>query len=414
MNERHWLVEFFRWDAKAVLAVVLGLAVLIGLALAAAEGNLVANFDFGGASLADKAPNMIQVKGSLSVYPQVSGNLKFGWMTAGTSEFSNKSVADLMKRDYNSGADNSEFRISGLDKGAYQLKATVGSPSGSLSTRIRVGDLATTVTVATGSWQVMNLTVSLETDDLNILFSSANGTDPWGVCGLAIYQAGNLPQASFAVTVSPAQQTIAIGNTAVFSVGVTPVNSYASKVTAQIAGLAAGMTAEFVPAELTVPPGVMELRIYTTKATPVGTYTLLVTVKGNDAVATQQTVSLSLDIASGAGVPPSSESNVILPTRTPGETKQDFNKVDAFVAEQRAKALQHDNFLDMAAIGDALANVGIFEQLPTPKTTTEAILQKLVGAGIISSTTDSAPQVSTAPAPGFWRSLWQSVFKPAS
>ncbi|MFA5009867.1 MAG: hypothetical protein WC553_01375 [Patescibacteria group bacterium] len=430
MNNRHWLVEFFRWDIRAVLAAVLGLAILVGVTWAATATTLLVSFDFGGASLSDKAPNMVQVKGGLSMYPQTSGNYKFGWVTAGINEFSNKTVSDLMKRDSNSGPTGAIFRISGLEQGIYAFKATVGSADTKLSTRMRVGSLATGTTTIADSWQVMTLTAQIDTGTADLVFSSFNGSDAWGICGLSVYDTvGTISTAGFSVTATPSSQPIKAGNTAVFRIGVTPSNNYASKVTAQVSGLVGGMTANFMPAQLGDLPGEMELNIYTADTVPTTSYNLVVTVVGDDVSAVQDSVTITLTVTSGATVGPDSGNSTIggnsttggtnevpsLSLRTPTEVKADFVKVDDFVAEQQAKALKKNNFAELKDISDALSSVPVYEDLPQAQTTTEAILQKLVKTGIIGSTSESAPQVDQTPAPplGFWQNLIKSIFKPA-
>ncbi len=416
MDRRHWLVEFFRWDARTILAASLGLVILIGLAWAATDLNLIAAFDFGGASLTDKAAGMIQVKGSLSTYPKQSGTLTYGWVTPGISEFSDKTVSDLMKRDYNTGSSGSIFRVTGLEQGNYSFRATVGSSSNALSTRMAIGDTATSVTVPAGTWQTAILSTVVDTASVDLVFGSANnGVDSWGICGLSIYSiTGGVAQPTFAVATTPVQQTISAGNTVVFTIGVTPVDNYASSVGAQIGALVAGMTAEFVPAQLSTLPGTMSLTIYTTEKVPSANYSLLVTVTGSDVNRTKRTVPVSLNITA-SNEPTVDGEMPVLPLRTAQEVKSDFNKLDEFVAEEQARVIDRNNFLEMKGVSDALSSIPTYEGMPEPKTTTESILQKLVTTGIISSTTDSAPAVQESPKPiGFWQGLWQSIFKSAT
>jgi len=392
----------------------LGLVILIGLALAATDLNQIVAFDFGGASLMDKASGMVQVKGSLSIYPKKSGNITYGWATTGISEFSDKLVSDLMKRDYNTGPAGAIFRIDGLEQGNYNFKATVGSSASALSTRMTIGDSATSVTVQEGSWQMATLTTRVDSGTVDLVFNSANGLDPWGICGLAVYLAtGEVPQPTFAVAMTPPEQTLTAGNAAMFTIGFTPIDNYSSAVGAKISGLVEGITAEFAPAQLNTLPGTMSLTIYTTKQVPPAIYSLLVTATGKDAAVTKRTVPFRLVVNSEttttAGETP------ILPIRSLQEVESDFNKLDTFVEEEKEKVVNRNNLQEIKGVGDDLSNVTIYEGLPEPKTTTEAILQKLVTAGIISSTSDSAPAVQEAPKPiGFWQGLWQSIFRAAT
>lgn len=433
---RHWLIEFFRWDARTVLAAVLGLAVLIGFTWAATSNSLVVKFDFGGASSTDNETGAIPVKGGLSVYPKISGVFQYGWDSASISEFVDKNVTDKMQRDYNTGVNGSVFKISGLEPGAYSFKATVGAPSAPLSTKIQSGALATSVTTAPGNWGTASLNVMVDNSGtVELTFSSSNGIDSWGIDGLSIYTATGSTTPGFEITLDPTQKTMRAGDTAAFSVGVTPVNNYASRVSAAIAGLVTGMTAEFIPAQIASPPGTMELRVYTTTNVPPTVYDLVLTVKGDDPTAVQKTMHVKLTLtAAGVTTPlnnsisqtdntlvgPNGESGdqalLDLPPRTAKEVKEDFAKVESFAAEQKAKAIQQKNFLEIKDIGDSLAaGAPVYTDLPKPTSVTESFLQKMVSAGIIGTISDAAPQVQTTPEPmGFWEKIFQGVFRPAS
>ena len=416
-NKRHWLVEFFRWDARTILATSLGLAILVGLTLAATELNLVVAFDFGGASLADKASGMIQVKGGLSAYPKQSDNFTYGWATAGISEFSDKTVTDLMKRDYNTGSAGTIFRIAGLEQGNYNFKATVGSSSNALSTRMTIGNLASSVTVPAGTWQTTALVTTVDTGTADIVFNSGNGVDSWGISGLSVYSVtGAVSEPTFVVTTTPVRQTITAGNATVFTIGVTSIDNYASTIEAQVSGLVSGMTAGFVPAQLIRLPGTMNLTIYTTDAIASANYSLLVTITGKDTNFTKRTMPIGLTIVSPTiDLPTVDNQTPVLPIRTSKEVKSDFNKLDTFVAEEKAKVVGRNNFLEIKGVADALSSISTYESMPEPKTTVESILQKLVTTGIISSTSDNAPPVHEPPkATGFWRGMWQSIFRPAT
>lgn len=435
MGIRRFLVEFFRWDARAILAMALGLAVLIGFAMAATSSTLLVNFDFGGASVADKDANSVAVMGGITNFPKTTaGGIDYGWTTAGINEFSDKSITNKIDRDYNAGPNNSVFKLSGLDAGSYRLSARVGSSTSALSTKLKVGSLTTSVTTQLGSWQTANLNLQVDNSGtIEIVFSSANGTDNWGICGLGVYKVtGTASTPTFAVAVTPATKTIPAGDTAVFSVGVTPLDNYGSAVSATVTGLVSGMTAEFSPPEIT-PPATMELRIYTTKLVPPTNYQLVLTVTGQDELAVQKTSAITLSLTAGTTTSPNQpvvtnpdgtmtdpnspiDGEVDLPPRSAKELGADFDKIDSFAAEQRAKALQKNNFLEMTDIGQALsASAPSYQTLPEPKTTTEMVLQKLVTSGIISTTTDAAPPVQAAPkAPGFWQNLFEGLFKTAS
>jgi hypothetical protein len=431
---RHWLVEFFRWDARTILAAVLGLAVLIGFAWAATENSLLMTFDFGGATASDVQSGAIPVKGGASVYPKISGIWQYGWVNSSISEYVDKTVVDKIKRDYNSGDDGANFRISGLEPGNYSFKATVGASNVALSTKMQSGALATSVTTAPGSWSVATLNLTVDNSGtVDLIFSSSNQVASWGISGLAVYTAsGVTAEPGFVVTLTPSQKTMRVGDTGVFALGITPTNNYASQVSAQVSGLVTGITAELTPSQISNLPGVMELRVFTDKAVAPTIYDLTVTVRGNDPSAIQKTLNLRLNLVAVNSIIPMTNETVTnsttgtsggaeslipdLPPRTAKETKEDFAKVETFAAEQKAKLAQENNLTEMKGIGsDLTSGVSVYTDLPKPVSVTESLLQRMVGAGIIGTLSDAAPPVQAKPEPpGFWQKVFQGIFKQAS
>jgi len=431
-RDRHWLIDFFRWDARATLAAALGLLVLIGFAWAATSGSVIATFDFGGAAASDLAVGAIQVKGAATQYPTTAGTLQYGWRTAEMFESVDKTVADRLNRDSNSGVNGAEFWVSGLEADTYSLAFMVGASDKVFSTKITSGAQATSVTTTPSSWKTANLSVAVDNSGiLKLVFSSANGSNEWGVCSLVLSAAtGVMESPSFAVAVSPPQVTIRPGDTVAFSVGVTPLQNYANGVSAEVAGLVTGMTAEFMPAQLTNLPGTIELLLYTAKTVPPAIYNLNILVRGNDVAATQKYVTVRVAVTTtgtsgdsglsntttDSSSDSSSSPNGGLPPRTAEEIGADFDEIEAFAEEQQAKALQQKNFLELGDIGSALSGgVPVLTGLPEAKTATESILQKLVNNGIIGVASDAAPPVQMTPKPpGFWQRVIEGIFSPAN
>ena len=422
-TQPHWLLQILRWDLRATLAVVLGLAIWIGFSLAASDALYA--FDFGTASFADLNPGDIRVSGGVSLYPQTSGSITFGWMGSAITEFSaGASVADKRNRDRNGGQPPNTFKIGGLPAGSYKFAATVGAASGVISTQMTIGDRSTAMTKENG-WGTIVLTSEVTGDSVEIGFASANGTDGWGVNTLLINPAtGGVPQLGFALSVVPAGYQLTAGGVATFSVGVTPVNNYSAPVDLAVSGLVGGLTAEFVPSKLLTLPSSSELRLKTATTLPPTTYTVLVRAVGEDSQTVTKTAVVQLvilapttDIPGGTVTPPvGTDTSGGQTLRTEQEVRDEFALIDAYVRQvEEQKLVKVKDFTELQVISDSMAGfpLGTFD-LPPPKTGLEASLQFLTRAGIIDVTLSTAPRsAQRAPEPlGFWARFWGAVSSP--
>jgi len=95
----------------------------------------------------------------------------------------------------------------------------------------------------------------------------------------------------FAITGSPASQTVQAGTSTTYTASITPSGGFTDTVSLSVSGLPAGASASFVPAAVTGGSGNSTLTVNTTAATAAGTYTL--TLTGTDgALAHSTTVTL--------------------------------------------------------------------------------------------------------------------------
>lgn len=98
-----------------------------------------------------------------------------------------------------------------------------------------------------------------------------------GVSGAVVLAANSKPD--FSLSALPSPQTITAGQTATFSVGLSPVNGYTGAATLAASGLPTGATATFTPSTVSATAG-SSLSVHTTTSTPAGSYT--VTITGTD------------------------------------------------------------------------------------------------------------------------------------
>ncbi len=413
-KQQKLLLEFIKWDLRSIIAAILGLVVLIGIGLAATGDELLYTFDFGTASSADVATGAIQVTGGGSIYPRGSGNVRFGWVTTGVQEFSRGAeVADKLLRDFNTSSSGvSQFRLSGLESGTYNFKFHVGDSTNKISTLIKVQGRQAVIT-RTGDWGTVELPVVVDGSSqlINIDFTSGASDAIWAINALQIYKSAAVAaQPTFNVSVTPTSHTITAGSTAVYAIGVTPMNNYGSGVDLSITGLVAGMQAEFIPPTITSLPGTAELRLSTSASTAPTSYEFAVRVRGRDPDVVTKTVIVQLQVR--AGQQTSTDPNApdsggvvnpdgsITPTgsQVPGdvrsldEIEEDFSLIDQYVAAEAQKIVTRTNMNELTGISHDTSAFPVLSELPEPKTAVERSLQFLTRNGIIESTYDTAPR----------------------
>jgi PKD repeat protein len=104
--------------------------------------------------------------------------------------------------------------------------------------------------------------------------ASLTVTDDSGSTSAPVVRTITVPD--FSLSATPTSQTIAVGGSATFSVGVTPGTGFAGSVAFSIAGLPAGATASFSPTAV-LTSGSTSLTVTSSASTPSGNYVLAVT-----------------------------------------------------------------------------------------------------------------------------------------
>jgi hypothetical protein len=170
-------------------------------------------------------------------------------------------------------------------------------PLGTLGTELTIQD-------GTGS-QLANLnrwgdysSISVDpVDDCTFWYTTeylkANGTFNWSTRIANFKFAGCTLAPDFALTATPASQSVVAGNGTSYTATVTPSGGYSGTVTFSVSGLPAGATGAFTPASVTA-SGSSTLAITTTTAVAAGTYPL--TITGSDGTLTH-TASVSLVVS---------------------------------------------------------------------------------------------------------------------
>jgi hypothetical protein len=127
--------------------------------------------------------------------------------------------------------------------------------------------------------------------------------------------AGGGQTASFALSASPASQSVTAGSPATYTVTVTPSNGYSNRVTLSATGLPSGTTATFSPASIAGGSGTSTLTLTTSTSTPANTYPI--TISGTDGTLTS-TANVSLKVSSGSGGGCAHGNGPLDPSQPPG------------------------------------------------------------------------------------------------
>jgi len=104
--------------------------------------------------------------------------------------------------------------------------------------------------------------------------ASLTATDNAGSTSAPVTRTITVPD--FSLSATPTLQTIAIGGSATFTVGVTPGAGFAGAVTFSITGLPSGAAASFSPT-VVLTSGSTSLKVTTSASTPLGNYVLAIT-----------------------------------------------------------------------------------------------------------------------------------------
>lgn len=409
----HFLSQFLRWDLRIVLATIVGLGLVISFSLAA-DGDLLYTFDFGTASSADQAPNAIGVMAGGSVYPKTSGALTYGWDSGLVQAVSRGSaVTDPVLRDYNFASGlNAHFKVGGLAAGNYNFRFYVGDNQSKVATLIRTqGRSATIIKTAQYGSVDVPVVVANSGDIVDIEFGSAASDAGWAINGIRIYESSVVPVApTFNMTLSPATQTVRASGTAVYSVGITPIEGYGGDISLSISGLVAGITAELLPSQISDLPGVVELRLLTSETTTPLPYEFLLKAIGNDSANVSKTVVVKLVVLSNSeeDTPVTNDplSQVPGETQSMSEKRAQFELIDEYISAEAERLVNKNNVSEIKGISNDFVAFPVAPDLPPAKGAVEQSLQFLTRTGIIETAVDNAPRGEEDSGP---KTLWQRI-----
>jgi hypothetical protein len=188
----------------------------------------------------------------------------------------------------------------------YSVSSTAINPAIRFTGRAPTDPLGTlgaeiNILAGTGS-QLANLSrwgdyssISVDpTDDCTFWYTTeylkTNGTFNWSTRIANFQFAGCSAAPDFAITATPASQSVVAGNSTSYTATVTPSGGYTGTVTLSVSGLPSGASGTFTPGSVTT-SGSSTLAITTTTAVAAGTYPL--TITGTDGTLTH-TASVSL------------------------------------------------------------------------------------------------------------------------
>lgn len=129
-------------------------------------------------------------------------------------------------------------------------------------------------------------------------FYDDQGDSKWSDFGFSNFSATDgTTQDNFALSATPASQTVTAGGNATYTVTVTPSGSFSGAVTLSAGGLPSGTTASFNPASITT-SGSSTMTLASSGSTPAGTYPI--TIKGTSG-SLSQTASATLVVSTSGG-----------------------------------------------------------------------------------------------------------------
>lgn len=426
MQSQPILFKVLKGELRTVIAVGLLFVVLIGLGLAADSNGPIYRFDFGDGH--GIASGYIPVNGNISLYPQTSNGIQFGWLGSVIEKSSGAMVSDLRFRDSNAGVDSARFKISGLTSSLYSIELISGDLDDSFLTSVLVEGQSYTMSTTPGDWKTLTFNAPVDdSGELEFLFERpGEGENLWGVNALTLTPVTASPDvATFDVEITPLEHIVKKGGTGVYKVSVVPLHGYASFVNLSLDGIVGSITGQFIPAS-GIPPFVSDLYITTNASTPSTHYDFVINAQGDDAEALSVNQNIKLVVTDLQYVPVQSDMELSESIRqqiediysmpsTPEKAAEAQRLIDEFIKQIQDKKLA--NHTELKGIEDIMGiNFVIFKELPLPETTFEASLLYLAQAGIIGSVVDTAPpaedMVSPPSPPGFFERLLGTFTNP--
>ncbi|MFH0912486.1 MAG: hypothetical protein V1807_02410 [Patescibacteria group bacterium] len=406
------LLELFKIELRTVLALALLLVVLVGLGFAA--GDPTVTFDFGSGLSTEIAPGSIPVNGGSSVYPQVSGQLQYGWQTPYvTEQSSGTQVANLFETDSNQGVGDNTFIISGLTAQYYTVTLVSGTLNNSITTKVVVNGTNYVINSDPGIWKT--LTFKTATAGGNIEFNFKRyGANLWAINSLSLIPSSTPPpEQAFDLVIQPAEHLVTAGGTAVYQISVLSNNGYSSEVVLSLTGLPQGMTAMFSPAS-GFPTFTAKLEISTSADAPIARRVINLSAQGKDSGSYTLNKDIILFVVhtndNAVSQTPPVDSRTV---RQQAIAQQQF--IDAYIVSEKTQLITPNELMSLRELSADTA-FPVLPELPAARSIIDASLRQLTNVGIISMVVDSAPAAMSAPPPkvGFWAQFFGSMFNPAS
>ena len=427
MRSQFILFKVLKGELRTVIAVGLLFVLLIGLSIAADPDGPVYQFDFGdGGGIAS---GYMAVNGNISLYPQVSNGIQFGWLGSVIEKSSGAVVPDLRFRDSNAGVDSACFKISGLTNSLYSIELISGDLNGGFLTSVLVGGRNYTISTMPNDWKTITFNVAVDdSEELEFLFErpGGNGEDLWGVNALILTPVVAISEAAtFDVEITPLKHIVKKGGTVVYKVSVVPLHGYASFVNLSVDGIVGDMTSQLTPVS-GLPPFVSDLRITTNAFTPSTQYDFVVNALGDDVEAFSINQHIELVVTDSQYIPVQSDTelsesikqqidDVYSVPSTPSQAAEAQKLINEFIEQiQNKKLANHSELKSIEDIRDI--NFVVFKEPPSSATTFESSLLYLAQTGIIGSVVDAAPpaedMVSPPSPPNFFERLLGTFTNP--
>jgi hypothetical protein len=190
------------------------------------------------------------------------------------------------------------------DAGSFGTPVTIGS-SATLQNSQCILNVAASSVMASGNTLAVSLAITFQpafAGQKNIFMEAQNSSldSGWALEGSWLVTTSSGPQPDFSLGIAPPSQSVAAGNSAAYTVTVTPINGFTGTVNFSTAPLPAGTTGSFNPPSVNG-SGSSTLTISTTNSATLGSYSI--SAMGTSG-ALSHSASASLMIVSGSASPP--------------------------------------------------------------------------------------------------------------
>ncbi|MBU1083248.1 hypothetical protein KKE14_02315 [Patescibacteria group bacterium] len=406
-----FFTKIIKSELRAAIALSIVLIALVGWSLAD-NSDATVKFDFG--DNGGKAAGYISVGGSM--YPTADLGLEHGWLDPVIIKSHGNAVADLRLRDANVGIDPAKFKVSGLTHTLYNAEIISGDFVDNMATKVSYAGQNYLIRSNPGEWNHVILSVTPVDGVVEIDFSRIGTAENlWAVNAIVLTATDTaLSKPVFDMVIQPTAHVVYASGQAVYRIGISSPNSYASQVNLSIADLTPSITAQITPAQ-GLAPFTADLRLTTTPATPATIYNFTILAQGEDIDKSTVSKKITLTVTSSER-DTTQNPNIDIP-----------QSLESTMKEMRAsqlriellKELQEMRLADASQLKDLddLVFSGVIPmlgELPAPEGGVGSALLYMTRAGIINSVVDYAPPAGDdqTPPTGFWSKFFGSVSNP--